>query len=97
MDLTSALDDSGFENNKSLTQMSHPKQSTPSNASDEGDDDDISSSGSDGVSQQVQPKPRLITRMSATAVLGEGSGGPGVSTRPHRTVCAPVPYGTQKI
>ena len=53
MDLASASDDSGSENNKSLTQMSHPKHSTPSNASDEGDDDDISSSGSDGVSQQV--------------------------------------------
>ena len=97
MDLASALDDSGFENNKSLTQMSHPKHSTPSNASNEGDDDNISSSGSDGVSQQVRPKPCLITRISATAVLGEGSESPRNSTHPHRTVCAPVPYGMQKI
>ena len=97
MDLVSASDDSGSENNKSVTQMSHPKHSTPSNASDEGDDDDIGSSGSDGVGQQVQLKPCLIARISATAVLGEGSGSPGVSTRPRCTVRAPIPYGMRKI
>ena len=97
MDLVSASDDIGSENNKSVTQMSHPKHSTPSNASDEGNDDNIGSSGSDGVSQQVQPKPHPIARISATAVLGEGSGGPGVSTCPCCTVHAPIPYGTRKI
>ena len=77
--------------------MSHPKHSTPSNISDEGDDDDIGSSGSDGVSQQVQPKPCPVTRILATAVLGEGSRGPRVSTRSRHTVHVPVPYETRKI